>query len=541
MNRFSIPCFLVAAISGLPACRGMPAVPASPEPGPAAAYHVRFGREGDTVVAYIRARVPVPAGVLLMYPEGAERFASGWSHFVTGLEARDTAGRPVALEPAGRDQWRVGGTEVVDLSYRVRLLHDREPRKWQFGVKEVAYVRPEFAFATGKALFITNLEMPPAVVRIAPPRGGRVLTSWSRASGGDNVFRVSGPLELTESVIVAGTPIVRAVQVGNTRVEVATGPGLALSAENIVRHVNRFLPAAAGLFGATPPDTLLVVAERDTAYVGGGAAFSGGISLMFPEPLGPANLARWGHVLDHEIVHLWIGHRIRYPDEAPEYWFSEGFTEYATWMLEAAHGLVPEDTLPDVIAKQAADYRRQAGRASMQAVSGEKAKYYDLIYSGGFLVALTLDVEIRARTNLKRGLPEVLRAMYLEYGDPEAARYTARDVVRVASETCACDLRPFFGAHVFRTGVLPVDDVVERLGFVLSSGGATASGHAEPAGMQVRELRDGWLRGWRIPAARARGGSGGIDQHVPIEVSWWGTDDASMRRLTRWAVTDRPR
>jgi predicted metalloprotease with PDZ domain len=439
--------------------------------------------------------------MLLMYPEGAEKFSAGWAHFVTGLEARDTAGQPVALQSVGRDEWRVSGVEVVDLSYRVHLLHDREPRKWQFGVKEVAYVRPEFAFATGKALFITNLEMPPAVVQIEPPSGERVLTSWSRLLGADNRFRVSGPLELTESVIVVGSPLVRAVQVGNTRVEVVTSPSLASSADAVAGHAERFLPAAAALFGATPPDTLLVVAERDTGYVGGGAAFEGGISLMFPEPLGPANRARWGHVLDHEIVHLWIGHRIRYPDEAPEYWFSEGFTDYATWMLEAGHGLIPEDTLPRVIAEQAANYRRQAGTAPMQAVSGEKAKYYDLIYSGGFLVALALDVEIRARTDLKRGLPDVLRAMYAQFGGSEDTRYTANEVVRVANETCVCDLRPFFEAHVFGIETLPVDEVVERIGVVLPGDAASLPVATEPAGSQTQRLRAAWLGGWRIRMA----------------------------------------
>lgn len=502
MARVSILYVIVVVVGLLPACRATGAAPMSAPPGAAAAYHVRFTHEDDTVTADVRARIPVRGGLLLMYPEGAERFASGWSHFVSQLEAQDTAGRLIALEPAGRDQWHVSGTEVVDLSYRVRLLHDREPRKWQFGVKEVAYVRPDFAFTTGKALFITNLEMPPAVVRIQPPLGGRVLTSWSRLAGRENVFRVSGPLELTESVIVAGSPIVRTAQVGHTRVEVATGPELASSAEHIARHVDRFLPAAAALFGATPADTLLVVAERDTAYAGGGAAFSGGISLMFPQPPGPANRARWGHVLDHEIVHLWIGHRIRYPDEAPEYWFSEGFTDYATWMLEAAHGLVPEDTLPRVIAEQAAAYRRQAGRASMHAVSGEKAKYYDLIYSGGFLVALTLDAEIRVRTDGSRGLPDVLRAMYAEFGRSDDTRYTAQDVVRTTSETCACDLRPLFDAHVFGAEVLPIHQVVERLGFALPGDTAPLPARTERAGSQAQRVRAAWLGGWRTPATK---------------------------------------
>jgi predicted metalloprotease with PDZ domain len=391
---------------------------------------------------------------------------------------------------------------VVNLSYRVRLLHDREPRKWQFGVKEIAYVRPDFVFSTGKALFITNLEMPPAWVRIEPPRGGRVLTSWSRLPAGESVFRVSGAQELTESMIVAGSPLVRTVQVGNTRVNIATTRRLAPSAAVVAEHTRRFLPAAAALFGATPPDTLLVLVGQDTGYVGGGAAFKGGVSLMFPQAPGPEDRARWGHVLDHEIVHLWIGYRLRYPDEAPEYWFSEGFTDYATWMLEAAHDLVSEDTLPHVIGARLTDYRRQAGRAAMQAVSNEKAKYYDLIYSGGFLVALALDIDLRGRTDLKRGLPDMLRAMYAKFGGERDPRYTAQDVARLASETCACDLQPFFKAHVFGTDIVPVQHFADRVGVVLTGDGASLQTRPEPVDSQTRQLPAAWLGGWRTPAVR---------------------------------------
>lgn len=284
-------CLLLAAVGVLGACTARGAVAVNPSPAPLATYVVRFGAEGDTAIANVRARLPVSDGMLLMYPEGAEEFAAGWSHFVTQLEARDTTGQPLQLEPAGRDQWRVSGARVVDLSYRVRLLHDRKPHKWQFGVKEVAYVRPDFVFSTGKALFITNLEMPAALVRIEPPPGGRVLASWSRLAGGENDFHISGAQELTEAMIIAGTPIVRSAQVGNTRVNIATTRRLAPSATVVEEHTRRFLPAAAAVFGATPPGTLLVLLGQDTGYVGGGAAFEGGLSLMFPQAPGAENRA----------------------------------------------------------------------------------------------------------------------------------------------------------------------------------------------------------------------------------------------------------
>ena len=88
------------------------------------------------------------------------------------------------------------------------------------------------------------------------------------------------------------------------------------------------------------------------------------------------------------------------------------------------------------------------------------------------------------------------------FGGSDDTRYTAEDIVRVANQTCACDLRPFFEAHVFGTEVLPIDTIVERLGYALSGDAVALTGHAEPAGMQVRELREAWLGGWRIPGAR---------------------------------------
>jgi predicted metalloprotease with PDZ domain len=160
---------------------------------------------------------------------------------------------------------------------------------------------------------------------------------------------------------------------------------------------------------------------------------------------------------------------------------------------------VSEDTLPHVIHAQLADYGRQAGRAPMQAVSNDKAKYYDLIYSGGFLVALALDVELRARTDLARGLPDMLRAMYAKFGGEGDPRYTAQDIAHVASETCGCDLLPFFTRYVFGMDVLPVHQFADQLGMVLPGDNAPLPARAERGDSPTPRLRSAWLSGWRSP------------------------------------------
>ncbi len=153
-----------------------------------------------------------------------------------------------------------------------------------------------------------------------------------------------------------------------------------------------------------------------------------------------------------------------------------------------------------MINAQLTDYRTQAGRAAMQAVSSEKAKYYDLIYSGGFLVALALDIELRARTGLMRGLPDMLRAMYAKFGGEGDARYTAHDIALVASETCACDLQQFFTAYVFGANVLPVQQFTHQLGIMLPDDNAPFPARTEPVDSATRRLRAAWLDGWRTSA-----------------------------------------
>lgn len=450
-------------------------------------------------LAQVEAQIPLAAGDLLMYPEGAEAWEHGWATFVDRLVALDEGGKRLDIVTTGRDAWKVvgapPGTATIRLRYSVRIEHDQHPTKWDFGYKEVAYARPDFVFLTGKALFITQMGQTDIAVHFDLPRDWRVLSGWERVPASPATFRVKGPQQLTEVAIAVGTPVVHTRSAGTVTAHIASGRGSAASAAVIAETVGRLLESTRSYFGAAPVGDVLIVAEVDPAYVGGGAAFHRSVSLLLHEPATVTNRRRWGHILAHELFHLWNGQAIQAPIDGQEYWFTEGFTEYVSSGLEARLGLITSEELLGALAEHARLYLASAGEVSMRDAGQDKAAHYDLVYSGGAMVAFALDVELLSRGG--DGLRTLMRGMFERFGDPNVRRFTVEDVRTMASEVGSWpEASGFLASFVTGTSTLPVDAYFRRLGLRLERAEHLVRlVPLEAATEEQRQIRERWLAG----------------------------------------------
>jgi hypothetical protein len=84
-----------------------------------------------------------------------------------------------------------------------------------------------------------------------------------------------------------------------------------------------------------------------------------------------------------------------------------------------------------VFETQSQKYLTHAGERSLRAAGLEKDKNYDLVYSGGFMVAVAVDSEIRRWSNNVRDSYAMVREMYGVFGT-SGRRYTFDDVVSIA-------------------------------------------------------------------------------------------------------------
>jgi predicted metalloprotease with PDZ domain len=78
--------------------------------------------------------------------------------------------------------------------------------------------------------------------------------------------------------------------------------------------------------------------------------------------------------------------------------------------------------------------------------TGINGDYEVNYYVQGRLIGTALDLIIRDSTNGRRGLDDLMRALYSRYAMKKG--FTSADVERSASEACGCNLHRFFNDHV---------------------------------------------------------------------------------------------
>ncbi len=120
-------------------------------------------------------------------------------------------------------------------------------------------------------------------------------------------------------------------------------------------------------------------------------------------------------VIAHEHLHTWIPRRLgklAAPEEQ-DYWFSEGFTEFYTLRTLAQAGVYSFDDcikkLNDMLAEHdASSFRTQPNE--QVAASFWKTRHAERMpYLRGFFLALHWDAQIRAATQSKKNLDDVMR------------------------------------------------------------------------------------------------------------------------------------
>jgi predicted metalloprotease with PDZ domain len=141
----------------------------------------------------------------------------------------------------------------------------------------------------------------------------------------------------------------------------------------------------------------------------------------------------------HEYFHTWNVKRIKpavfapYDLQAEAYtpllWLFEGFTSYYDDLMLARSGLIDEVAYFKLVAKTVNSVLRGSGRAKQSVAESSFdawVKYYRQdenapnaivsYYAKGSLVALALDLTIRAETKGRKSLDDVMRALWQRYG-----------------------------------------------------------------------------------------------------------------------------
>lgn len=436
---------------------------------PSASYAVTFS--SDKTSAHVVAQFSLDENLLFMFVQGTKELPDGEASFVKNLVMKNAAGEVIPLKDLGLGDWEHGGNrnDRVTLSYDVELNHHRYP--WPGGIDEVVFVRDDAVFFTGDALFILPGERIKDIdIIITVPRGWKISVPWKKT--GENSYRAADSRDLVVNCGMVGTHDVRTVAVDSFRLQMAIGGTQKRSADLFVQTMTPALRAYTTLFGGSRFSDYLIVIHDDVQSDGG--AFRSSFSQVIDGEANANSVVTWGHTMLHEIFHLWNGTAII--PSAQEEWFKEGFTDYMTVKYLYSLKIFDENTFFKAMENTHRKYvlaRMMEGMMNRPAVSvrdagNEKAKNRLLVYGGGSLIALMLDVELRERSGGARGVEDLFRTLYAEFGAADK-RYSYDDIIRISGALAGSDMRWFFDAYVSGAGTFDLRPYYTRLGLQLDT------------------------------------------------------------------------
>jgi len=373
-------------------------------------YTVSIAQENPRL-AVVTAVIEPDGNEIRMNEEGVHGLENGWATFVEGLKVFAPDGRVIAVSEQSNSSWRLTGYNngPVKLSYRVRLGHDQVPLN--FGDNGAAYATDWGVMWAGRALFIAGKPAREFLLRFDLPETWRVTTPWDEKIGSANTFVVQTTNDLVNSAFFAGTHEQFNLEAGAVTLRVAlSGDNTLTMREQITDMTGQYLNYYETVYRSSGKASMVLIAADRNSW--GGEVMGRAISLSIggKPPPGFNPLTVLAHVIAHEIFHVFSLIRMEI-DDAPSFstWFNEGFgAEYAAWLARMRLGELTQQQFLDQIMVEVAKYQSKVdGGLTLASAGYDKASNYDMVYSGGFVAAMTLDFLVRHESDGARSLDDL--------------------------------------------------------------------------------------------------------------------------------------
>lgn len=412
---------------------------------------VRFVTEGDAHRAEVETALEWNGG-RGSWPDTVElRMYPGWGGFVRGIQIADD-----------KTDLHVPKDGEVRYDYTVPLEYDPEALS---GYDETPHRLADAVLWTGRALFLLPTDADVRVV-FEPSKSERVSTSLTPDEDAqeDHAYRADTALELQDTYLVVGTHEERTLDVVDTTFVLAVDGRLAEASDFIEAATREFVEAATETVGGPPPPRCLVAltwAETE----GGGSVYGHDAHVLTGEPPTSDGPKGWRRSLCHELFHLWNPKRIGF--DSREMWFSEGFTDYySNRVLFTTEVLSPAEYLR-IVRGWTSDYLSTTPGKGLREGGKLDAKERALIYQGGALAALCIDIELRKGSKNKRALDDVMIALYEQCAEVDFDEIPIDALERLLKKLGGRDLGKFLERHVEGSERLPLEAAFAAAGLVL--------------------------------------------------------------------------
>ncbi|HEX6038546.1 M61 family metallopeptidase [Longimicrobium sp.] len=401
---------------------------------------------------------------------------------VVQFEAFDADGTHVPFRKTDKGTWHIDAP--ADGTLRARWIVNAD----ELTVR-TSHVDGTHASLIGSSVFmyVDGRQGEPAEVDVLAPEGWRVTTALESLGG--TRYRAADFDELVDSPLEIGTHQLVQWTVGGVPHQYAIWGRGNHDPHRLARDTTRIVLAEREIFGTLPYPAYTFIVHL-TSGGGGGLEHRNCTSLLAD---------RWSFrgmgyesflgLAAHELFHAWNGKRIRPAALGPfdytrenytrDLWVVEGITTYYTDLLLRRAGIIPQQRYLEKLADMISRFQTLPGRAVQPLADSSFdtwIKFYRpdantpnatiSYYQKGALVALLLDLRIRAATENARSLDDLMRLLWERYGAPDAG-FPEGAVEDAAAEVAGTELRGFFDHALRSTGELDYAGALAAAGLQL--------------------------------------------------------------------------
>ncbi|NQD37746.1 hypothetical protein HPT27_11980 [Permianibacter sp. IMCC34836] len=407
----------------------------------------------DAKIASVEANLWLTGDYLSLFAvQQLPTLKNGQADLIENMQITAANGKSLKWKNEGEGEFKTAGDQRVTVSYQVKLEHDNY--HWDAGIEEVAYHTDEGFMTIGQTLLLASGEKMegPIEIDVKLPAGWQAHTPWQRL-GDSNRFAVPNRRELLNNALFFGTAQAETLHAGGIDLTLVLGKRFQKAKPLFTELLSKQLQSYQQLFGADPQSKRYLVIVNEGLDDGG--AYSNSFSQLISEDATDANRVIWGYIMAHELLHFWNGLSLT-PVDSREEWFKEGVTDYLTTMTLARNGVDSQEQLfrrlENIPRRYLFARLGQQQQLPVRAAGEEKQKHRQLVYGGGAITALALDIELRKASNDKVTLADLMRSLFTEFGQP-GKRYELADVKRHIKTLTGTDLTAFFNKAVESEGM----------------------------------------------------------------------------------------
>lgn len=406
----------------------------------------------------------------------------------------------INLEQLDKSSWRIqSGTLNVDIKYRVYA--------WDLSVRS-AHLDTTHGFFNGSSVFLEVVGQGDSAceVIINKPdidscQDWQLATTLQRKDSvadkyefSFGCFQAENYLELIDHPVEMGAFTQFNFSANGVRHDVVLTGVFECDVDRLQKDLVKICEQHIGLFGppAPMPRYMFLVMVVGEGY--GGLEHRSSTSLLcsrhdLPQPGQSKMSEEYRNFLglcSHEYFHSWNVKRIKpavydNPDLSrevytPLLWAFEGITSYYDDLALLRCGCISTEEYLGLLAQTITRVQRTTGRKRQSAAESSFnawTKFYKQdenaanaiisYYAKGCLIALCIDLKIRALTDQQKSLDDVMRTLWERYQQGQAGIGDA-DIQDIICKLVDVDLSDFLDTMVYGTEELPIQELLNSVG-----------------------------------------------------------------------------